>query len=215
MKKEKNNPSPNKDYKPGEWEPGQPGNASDKMHPKNPLLAEMPFPQSEYGKKDEPLSGSYQVRTDEFNVPERIYADVTYRYSDQARPKPSFRTPYNYQPYLGKHNSQPSLTVPNQSMTVDEILRRHTLGLPMTGQKVELWEGDEQIMPDLQGLDLSEIQELKEQALQKITDIRTRYAKEQDKQKREKLLHELKKEIDEAKAKENQAPDQDKNSSNK
>lgn len=173
MKKE--NPSPDKKVH-GET-------AFEKMHPKNPLLEGVePLPgreKKEYETIDELHIGVYQTG------PPRL--------------KPKIRTPYNYIPFKGKHNRQPSLTVPNQSMGIDEILKRHTLGLPMTGQRVELWEGDEQIMPDLKGLDLSEIQELREEAMEKITSIRERYAKEISKKEREKLLQEIKQEIEDSK----------------
>lgn len=122
---------------------------------------------------------------------------------EELRAKPRIRTQYNPPIYKGQHNSQPSLTVPDQSLTVVQILKQHTKGITFPNGKMELWEGDEELMPDLVGLDLSEIQDLREMAAQRIADIRERYIKQQDVNKRKKLLTELRSEI-EAQQKETQ-----------
>lgn len=85
-----------------------------------------------------------------------------------------FRTPYNSRtmPKTREKNTQPSLTVPDQSMSVKEIMDRYARGLPISGQKVPVYNGDQDDMPDLQRLDLAEIQELREAAQQNVESIK-------------------------------------------
>lgn len=42
-------------------------------------------------------------------------------------------TKFNYKPYPGKKITQVSQTVPDQSMSIREILQRHARGLPLGG----------------------------------------------------------------------------------
>lgn len=66
----------------------------------------------------------------------------------------------------GKVFTQPSMTVPDQSMSIKTILERYARGLPVGGRLDEYYDEDD-IMPDYRTLDLSEIQELREEV--KIT----------------------------------------------
>lgn len=54
-------------------------------------------------------------------------------------------------------NPYPSLTIPDQAMTIPELLRRHTQGMPLTGSKVPFYDGEDP-QPDLEHMDLSEVQ---------------------------------------------------------
>jgi hypothetical protein len=69
-------------------------------------------------------------------------------------------------PYAGQVNNQESKTVPDQSMTLRELLVRYAKGLPLEGQKTPIWEGEEGFDIDPQKLDLAEIEELREKAEQ-------------------------------------------------
>lgn len=64
-------------------------------------------------------------------------------------------------------NTQPSITIPDQSMTVKQMLERHNSGMP-----VSLFGADptysEDELPDLRKMDLSEIQDLREFIQEKI-----------------------------------------------
>lgn len=95
-----------------------------------------------------------------------------------AVPQPTIRTPYNSR-YFAKNqevNTEPSLTVPDEAMTVIEILKRYASGLPINGGKVPLYEenGD---MPDYSELDLAERQVIIEQYQQEIKEITERVNK--------------------------------------
>lgn len=81
-----------------------------------------------------------------------------------------------------------SQTIPDQSMSVVEILDRYKRGLPISGERVPIYHGEEFDMPDLKKLDLSEIEDLKEKNADYILGLR------QELQKREKANEQLRKE---------------------
>jgi len=56
----------------------------------------------------------------------------------------------------------PSLTVPDQTMSLKTILERYTRGLPIGGRNDEYYDEDD-TMPDYRTLDLTEIQDLQEE----------------------------------------------------
>lgn len=66
---------------------------------------------------------------------------------------------YDYTKEPGELNSQPSVTVPDQSMSIREIMDRFARGLPLDGERVPWYEGtDEEIQengdfPDITRLD--------------------------------------------------------------
>lgn len=66
----------------------------------------------------------------------------------------------NYQPAKGEVNNQPSETVPDQAMSIKEIMTRYAKGLPLGGAKTPTWD-EEDDLPDLRTLDLEERAELK------------------------------------------------------
>ena len=85
----------------------------------------------------------------------------------------------------GQVNNEPSKTVPDQSMTLRELLVRYAKGLPLEGQKNPIWEGEEGFDIDTQKLDLAEIEELKQKAEEELKDIGERI-KEEVKEKNKK-----------------------------
>lgn len=76
------------------------------------------------------------------------------------------RHPFNYlaHPRSGLFFTLPSLTVPDMTMSIREILERHSRGLPLDGVRIPVYQDDEDYsdMPDPRYLDLAERQELKE-----------------------------------------------------
>lgn len=81
------------------------------------------------------------------------------------------KTPLNATefPILGEKHFTPSQTVPDQTMSMRELLDRYARGLPLAGAKEPMYYGEEDL-PDLHRLDLAEIQELKEANKQRIAD---------------------------------------------
>ena len=77
-------------------------------------------------------------------------------------------------PYIGEVNNQPSETVPDQTMTMREILTRYAKGLPIDGAKTPLWEDGEGFAKDPDTLDLAEREELATQAREELQQINER-----------------------------------------
>lgn len=94
--------------------------------------------------------------------------------------KPTIKHYYNGSSQKFEVNTLPSMTVPDMSMTIAEIIARTQKGLPVTGVRVPIYnETDEGIMPDLRNMDLSEVAELKrkmqkaeKEALKKLEELK-------------------------------------------
>lgn len=56
-----------------------------------------------------------------------------------------FKTAYNHLDVesQGEINSKPSMTIPDQSLTIKQIVQRFASGRPLGGQRVPVYEGDE------------------------------------------------------------------------
>lgn len=94
------------------------------------------------------------------------------------------QTAYNYERPKGQVFTQPSLTVPDQSMSIREILHRFARGLSPSSSRTPMFEGNDQTefdeyMPDLRGLDLSEREEVLAAAKAEVDEIKSRYQKQQ------------------------------------
>ena len=84
-------------------------------------------------------------------------------------------------PYKGQVNNKPSETVPDQTMTMREILIRYAKGLPIDGEKTPLWEEGEGYAKDPETLDLAEREELATQAREELQQINERIKASKDK----------------------------------
>lgn len=73
----------------------------------------------------------------------------------------------------GERFTLPSCTVPDQTLSIQEIMRRYAKGLPIGGQKVELFD-EEDDLPDPRTLDLAERQEYAEIYVAEIKDYNKR-----------------------------------------
>lgn len=69
--------------------------------------------------------------------------------------------------------TQPSMTVPDQSMSIKTILERYARGLPVGGRLDEYYD-EEDTLPNPLTLDLAERQELAELYTQEINEIKSR-----------------------------------------
>lgn len=87
-----------------------------------------------------------------------------------------FKTQYNATPDKGEKNTLPSETVPDQSMTVREIMERYARGLPLGGEKFPVYHG-ENTPPDLKRMDLTDIEEMTRKNAQFIADARKEFSK--------------------------------------
>ena len=68
----------------------------------------------------------------------------------------------------------PSLTVPDQALSVRQILERYANGLPLGGTNEPIWEGEDGDGIDPRRLDLAERQELEIAARQELAEIEER-----------------------------------------
>lgn len=81
-----------------------------------------------------------------------------------------FRTPFNYEPELPVVSIQPSMTEPDQCLSLREILQRYAQGKPLTKNNRLMYTGDD-FTPDLRSMDLVEIDDLKKEVDQNIKEI--------------------------------------------
>lgn len=85
-----------------------------------------------------------------------------------------FKNHYNSHEFPVDHeiNSLPSLTVPDQSMSMQTILERYARGLPLDDrQRVPFYDGDEYV-PDLKRLDLAQIEDLRNDAAESVKTLK-------------------------------------------
>lgn len=108
------------------------------------------------------------------------------------------RTWLTYEPKKGKVFTQPSMTVPDQSMNMREIMDRFAKGLPLPDQKVELWDEDSDGI-DPKVLDLVDLQEISMKNSEKLKNLEMKHeqekkhakeAKQKEKEDTEKSLFE-------------------------
>jgi len=76
-------------------------------------------------------------------------------------------------PVKGKICNTPSLTVPDQTMSIRTILERYSRGLPIGGRNDEYYD-EEDDLPDPRTLDLAERQELAQQYKNEIEQVKSR-----------------------------------------
>jgi len=79
---------------------------------------------------------------------------------------------YSVEDRQQERNTQPSKTIPDQTMSVQEIMDRFARGLPIDGAKLAIYHGEEDDMPDLERMDLSEKHELLEAARKEVEEQR-------------------------------------------
>lgn len=74
-------------------------------------------------------------------------------------------------------HSDEEITVPNMAMSVEEILEKHSRGLSTTvGQKIPIYQSNtaeiDELLPDLNKLDLAEIELLKKATAERMEQIK-------------------------------------------
>jgi hypothetical protein len=98
----------------------------------------------------------------------------------------------NYDTFEKKYekNGKPSLTIPDQTMSVRELLRRYASGLPLGGQREPIYEGEEGDGIDPRRLDLADRQELEIAARQELAEIEERLKSKKVEKSKAKLTEE-------------------------
>lgn len=95
--------------------------------------------------------------------------------------KPKIRYPYSAGNNPGERNTKPSITIPDQSLSVKDILSRYARGLPLGGMKIPIYEGENDDMPDLTHMDLADRQAYMEAAQEEYEAIQERIKKSRPK----------------------------------
>lgn len=79
---------------------------------------------------------------------------------------------FNREPDPGHYFESPSQTIPDQAMSVREIMTRFTSGMPIGGNRTEYWDEDESnVGINIKKLDLVDIQTLKSQTAFDIKNL--------------------------------------------
>lgn len=124
-----------------------------------------------------------------------------------------FQTAYNYDHKKQRHerNHLPSMTIPDQSLTVSELVERNRRGLPLGGAKVPIWQEnpETEYLPDIEKLDLAEIQEMKENVAAEIKE-KQEQLQEFDKKRKNHKMRQLEIEIEQLKKQVGGKPDEPK-----
>lgn len=81
--------------------------------------------------------------------------------------KTPFKTNHNCKPEQGAINDGPIITTPDHSVSMRELVARTQRGIPLPSQRVPVYN-EEYVLPDLKGLDLTEIDEIKRNQAQNV-----------------------------------------------
>jgi len=85
---------------------------------------------------------------------------------------------YQHKHHKGEVNKKPSKTVPDQTMSIREILTRYAHGLPIEAGKVPIYEGED-YTPDPRHMDLADRQTYMQYAKQQIQQTKQNIAESQ------------------------------------
>lgn len=90
-----------------------------------------------------------------------------------------FKTPYNAKEFPQKQeiNRLPSMTSPDQAMSVKTILERYARGLAPSNLKTPIFEGEDADLPDLSNMDLADREAYIEQYYQELNELREKEAR--------------------------------------
>lgn len=83
-----------------------------------------------------------------------------------------------------EHPVGPSMTIPDQSMSIRTILERYARGIPFEDKVHTPFYDGEEFVPNLKRMDLADIQELKEATDQQVKDLKQK-ARHEKKQREE------------------------------
>lgn len=128
---------------------------------------------------------------------------------------PTFKNHHNATAFAKRYEtpSGESQTVPNQSLTIQEIYKRYASGRPLMGNINPVYDDDgtgkitldfDDYMPDLSRMDLADRQSIMEQAKAELDEVKKRLnatasARKQQSDKREKELLDRIKKLEEGK----------------
>lgn len=87
----------------------------------------------------------------------------------------------------GEKNTRPSKTIPDQAMSIPEIMARYARGLPLGGDRVPVYDEDpENPMPDLSKMDIIDQHETIKAAANEMNELGKKFDAEEKAKKKEK-----------------------------
>lgn len=95
-----------------------------------------------------------------------------------------FQTAYNRENFRNKKDyetiTRPSMTIPNEALSVPDIIRRYAQGLPPVGARTPIYEGEDSPFAgiDINRMDLVERHNLLEEVKRNIREQQTRRMEE-------------------------------------
>lgn len=104
-----------------------------------------------------------------------------------------FLSHHNYNDFPKKYekNNKPSLTIPNQALTVLDIQKRYASGLAFNG--VQEGSFNEEDFPDFKKMDLSEIASFKDYVINNIKEKQATVTKQMEEKKQRDTIEQYKK----------------------
>lgn len=86
--------------------------------------------------------------------------------------KPKIKTQYNAAEFdrFPETITGPSVTIPDQTLSLKQLLDRFARGLPIDSEKFPIYHGEEEDLPDLAKMDISEIADLRDAVNKDIKD---------------------------------------------
>lgn len=110
---------------------------------------------------------------------------------------------YRHKPKNHRKMDSRSMTIPDMSLTLQQILDRYSRGLPVTGQNaVPIWDEDD-TTPDIRTLDLTERMDMAQQFRNELSQIHDRVNTTAENKKANKLRQEIRDELSAELAKNN------------
>lgn len=96
--------------------------------------------------------------------------------------------------YEGETNHQPSMTIPDQTLPLKELISRFTRGLPITEFKPIYDENGD--LPDPRKMDLVELHEMRKAAALEIQSINEKFRIEEDEKRKNAELEAFNKRVE-------------------
>lgn len=107
-----------------------------------------------------------------------------------------FKTHFNATPEAGEIITGPSMTIPDQAMSIGEIMRRFASGLPLGGQRVPVYDDGEDMFDGVNPatLDIVEKKQILENYKQELEGIKKKLNKKEEPKKEDPKKEDPKKE---------------------
>lgn len=121
------------------------------------------------------MSKNQNTKEELYEVPEPIKYNFTPEEVDFMKKlgKPRFKSQWNAEHFPRDYevNTMPSMTVPDQSLSITQIMQRYARGLPLEGVRVPIYD-EENDMPDFRRMDLAEKEQFIKMYSEELSQIR-------------------------------------------